>query len=423
MLLASFPVLSGAEVLTRAEAVNMALARSAELGQLQGAGDLARQLSRIGPYPFNPVISAELEGASSPLSSREYVRRLSLEQEVDLRGERRARRAVGAATATLASHTLSARQQTITAVVDETVGRWLVAQERRTLLGELVQHAASVQASVEAARRRETTTGFSARLLRADLAALQAEAAEAALEQDEAGTEIRTWLGLSPGDTVSFVDDLDDSTWHCQPDSILALAMQTRTDLKRAAAAESLSLRRLELEHRLGRINATVGVSAARERTSFGSFPLSGGGSVGPIEETNTVLGVRASVPLPLSQRNQVAIGEAALEQRRGRAERVALDLSVTQEVLSACAALVRAEERRGLLASVVGGAAADLELTEAAYRGGRIPLEDYLTLRERLLRVRRDLMDATAALESARTRLVRATGLRRDVLATHLKP
>ena len=96
VLLTSFPALSGAEVLTRTEAVNMALARSAELGQLQRTGELARQLSRIGPYPFNPVISAELEGTLSPLSSQEYVRRLSLEQEVDLRGERRARRTVGA---------------------------------------------------------------------------------------------------------------------------------------------------------------------------------------------------------------------------------------------------------------------------------------------------------------------------------------
>ena len=58
----------------------------------------------------------------------------------------------------------------------------------------------------------------------------------------------------------------------------------------------------------------------------------------------------------------------------------------------------------------------------EAAYRGGRIPLEDYLTLRERLIRIRRDLIDATGAVEEARARLVRATGLRRDLLIAALR-
>ena len=190
----------------------------------------------------------------------------------------------------------------------------------------------------------------------------------------------------------------------------------------RMAAAESLALRRLELERRLGRINPAFGVSAGRDRTSIGSAPVSGGAVAGPILDTDTVIGIRASIPLPMTQRNQVAVGEAALELQQARAERLALDLNVAQEVASACAALARAEERRGLLAGVVRGAAADLGLTEDAYRGGRIPLEDYLTLRERLLRVRRDLMDATAALENARTRLVRATGLRRDILIASLR-
>jgi len=420
--LTSIPSRPEAAVLTRAQAVDMALARSAELEQLQRSGELARRLSRVSPYPLNPVVSVELEGTSSPLSSQEYLRRVSLEQELDLRGERGARRRVGAATAVLAGQTLAARQDAIAAAVDEAVGRWLVAGQRRSLLAELVQHAESIQASVEAARRRETTTGFAVRLLRADAAALQAEASEAGREHDEAGAEVRAWLGLSPHDTVSFVEDLGDSVWHCEPDSVLGLARQSRSDLMRMAAGESLALRRLELERRLGRINPALGVSAGRDRTNIGSAPVSGGAVAGPILDTDTVIGIRASIPLPMTQRNQVAVGEAALELQQARAERLALDLNVAQEVASACAALARAEERRGLLAGVVRGAAADLGLTEDAYRGGRIPLEDYLTLRERLLRVRRDLMDATAALENARTRLVRATGLRRDILIASLR-
>ena len=62
------------------------------------------------------------------------------------------------------------------------------------------------------------------------------------------------------------------------------------------------------------------------------------------------------------------------------------------------------------------------MHLTEDAYRSGRIPLEDYLTLRERLIRVQRDLLEATTDVEHVRARLVRATGLRRDVLTNDLR-
>ena len=72
------------------------------------------------------------------------------------------------------------------------------------------------------------------------------------------------------------------------------------------------------MRRRLGRMNPTVGVSAARERTSLGTFSLSGGGSVGPIEDTDTVVGVRASVPLPLRQHNQQSRGRTYRKRSKG---------------------------------------------------------------------------------------------------------
>ena len=409
--------------LSRSEAVARALAAAPDLAELRRAVESARGALNSAPYPSGPVLTLESEGAQSPFSNREYSRRISLEQELDWRGERSARRRVGHAAITLGDAEVGARRQQIAAVVDETVGLWLVAGRRVARLRDLAGHAMRVQQSAEEARRRETVTAFAARLLKADALGLQAEQLEAAREQDQAAAGLRILLGASPAETLAFVDDLSDSVWHCSFDRALAIAREQRHDLRLASAAESLAARRLGLERSLGRGNPTLAASLGRDRTFIDSAPTSSGGTAGPFEDVSTMLGVRASVPLPFPRRNSLAVGEAALDHQRARAERAAREREVAQQVAAACAGLERAEERHAILKSLTTSVAGDLELTENAYRGGRIALEEYLTVRERLLRFDHDLLDAISGVESARAALVRATGMTRDALATHFQP
>lgn len=426
LLVGSLTALGGvppasALTLSRSDAVARATVGAADLAQLRRAHAVAAGALRDVPYSTNPVLSVESEGASSPFSAREYSRRVTLEQEIDLRGERSARRRVGGAAIAVSVADVGARQQEIAADVDEAVGRWLVAGRRVELLSELTSRARRVQESAEAARRRETVTAFAARLLRADALSLQAEQVEAAREQGQVEAELRILLTVPPSDSLRFINDLSDSAWHCPLDTALALARSARFDLRRSAAAESLAGERLRLERRLRRVNPTLTASLGRDRMFIESVPVSGGAIAGPIESSTTTIGLRASVPLPLSQRNQVAVSEATLELERTRAERAAREREVAREVAAACASLQGAEERRAILQSLTSGVAGDLELTMAAYRGGRIALEEYLAVSGRLLRFDRDLLDATALVETARAALVRATGLTRETLATHL--
>ncbi|MEP7028649.1 MAG: TolC family protein [Candidatus Eisenbacteria bacterium] len=389
---------------------------------MRATGRLADRLRDIAPYPTNPVVSLEVEGAGSPFSSRDYTRRLSIEQELDLRGERSARRQVGRATAGFVQRDLTAREQEIAASVDAAVGRWLVARRSLALLQPLAGRARTLESSAESARKRETVTAFAARLLRNEAVVLDAEVVMAQEEESRSSAEVRVWLGMSASDSLQFVDDLGDASWSCPPEAALVLAQRTRGDLARAAAAESLFSTRVRLERRLGGVNPTIGISAASERLYFDSVPLAGGGTAGPIQDRTTLIGIHASIPLPLTQRNQGAVAEAEVDLERARAERTGLAASVAQEVTGGCAALERAEARRSLLSGAAEDAGKDLRLIEDAYRGGRIPLEDYLTLRDRLVRVQRDYLEATAAVEDARARLVRATGTRRDLLTRFLR-
>lgn len=401
--------------LSRSEAVERALVATEDIAHFQSAVRAAAALSHVPALVSNPVLGAETEGTGQPFSSSEYTRRITLEQEIDLAGHGNARRRVGQATEAVSERELTARRQTIQAAVDEAYGRWLIARKRESFLEPLADRARELSGHAEEARRREIVTAFDVRVLRGDVAELESERASARRELEQAEAELRIWLGLARNTSLLLVDDLNDRPWQCSSDSLIHLAVSSRADLARAAAAESLADRRVLLEQRLARGNPTIGISAGKERQSFE------GPSIGTIDDQDTRVGIRATVPIPLV-RAPFGVNEARLELARAQSERAVLVLAVRQDVATACAGLTAAEGRLQMLREAVTSAPGDLRLTESAYREGRIPLDQYLTVRERLVRIQRAALDAEAALEEARGGLVRATGLRRDALASILE-
>ena len=76
--------------LTRAQVQERAVGQSAEMVRRLAVRTQTRLLERES-YPFNPEVSVEVTGTPAPWSGTDYARRIMLEQELDLRGERRAR--------------------------------------------------------------------------------------------------------------------------------------------------------------------------------------------------------------------------------------------------------------------------------------------------------------------------------------------
>ncbi len=396
--------------LSRREVQERALAHSTEIARRVAAQMEARRLARVSSL-HNPEISAEIEGTPSPWSGTDYTRRIHLEQEIDLRGERRARSRIGQAAGAVADRELGERTQAIAAEVDQGYSRHLVAQRRAALLEPLRDRARNLRSKAEDARRLEALSGFDARLLRSEALSLEADWLDARRELEITDAGLRIWLALPPASVLALVDDLDERSWRCDIDTILILAGQARLALARAAAAESLALARVTLEQRLARVNPTLGATVGRERLQLESAELGRTGA----EDTFFGLGVR--VPIPVFGVNPLGIAEARFELERVRAERAALEREVRQEVVTTCAALQRLEEQRTLRAEAAESAGSDLRLIESAYENGRIPLDEYLTLRERLIRREIGLLDALAAVEQERSRLVRATGVERAEL------
>ncbi len=396
--------------LSRTEAQERALAHSGELARRSTASVEARRLQRA-PYPHLPDVTFGIEGTPAPWSSGEYRRRVSLEQQIDLRGERRGRRRVGSATSALAEREFGERAQEIAAAVDEVFSRHLVARRKVAFLDPLRERARTLRAKAEEARRRESLAGFDARLLRAEALGLEADWVDARRELEVAASELRTWLALAQDSAIDLEDDLDERPWQCEAESAMTLVSHRRVAVARAAAAESLAMSRLALEQRLGRVNPTLGISASRDRGRLES-------PSGAIVNDATFVGLELRVPLPVFGVNPLGVAEARLELERVRAERAALEREVRQEVLATCAALRSVEEERALRREAAESAGRDLQLIESAYQDGRIPLDEYLTLRDRLVRQEIGLLDAQAAVEGERSRLVRATGVPRTELS-----
>lgn len=405
---------AGAQVdsvrVSRSEAVRRALEASPEVARRIAARNEAARLGRV-PYLHNPEVSVEVEGTPAPWSSGEYTRRVLVEQELDLRGERRARVVVGQATHALVERELGEREQQIAAEVDRTFSRLLVARRKAQFLEPLRERARSLRARAERARQRETLTGFDARLLRAEALSLEADWLEAEREMDISASELRTWLALPADTALGPEDDLDERQWQCDVDSAFGLALQNRRSLERAAAAESLSSMRLRLEQRLGRVNPRLGLSVSRERLEL--EPERGG----ILSDEDTMLGLGLTLPIPIFGVNTTGVAQARLELERSRAERAALERQVRQDVVSACAGLHRAEEERRMRREAAASASDDLRLVESAYTDGRIPLEEFLTLRDRLVRQQIALLDAIRVVEEQRASLVQATGASRAEL------
>lgn len=395
---------------TRAAAQDRALRVSPELARGEAVLAEGSRLERVG-HLYNPELSVEAEGAPAPWSSRGYTRRIAIEQELDLRGERRARGIVGRATREVAARHFDDRRQEVTATVDEIYSRLLVARRKAEFFEPLRQRARDLQGKLDRAQRQETVTGFDARLLQADALAIEADWRGAQREAEVAESELRAWLALPARAAFEVEDDLDQRPWPCNADSAWALALQHASGLARAAANESLALARVQLEQRLARGNPSFGASVGQER-----LELETAGS-GLIQDEDTFVGVSFRIPLPLFAVNQPGINEARLELEKVRAERAAIEREVRQAIIRSCAALQGFEEQRRLRQDAAKAAASDLLLIEAAYEGGRIPLDEYLTLRERLVRQQERLMEVTGSVEEERSRLVRATGLRREDL------
>jgi len=375
--------------LARAMAESPVLARAtAAVGEARG------RLVAAGTYPDNPRV--ELEGADRrpPDGGSTTDRGVALSQRFEIAGQRakrvaqaradlaaaeereaRVRREVRSAVARSFAETIRARELLAVAAADVDLTANLLSLEERRL-----EAGAGTRIEVNLARAAAGRAVHRLQTARAGQGAARARLAEA--------------IGADPSVSLRAAGELPGSAKTLPAlEELLRRALAERSDLAALRHERDRDQRRVALERARAIPDLELGAFASRE-------------------EGDDVVGLRLGIAVPLFNRNQGAVVEAASRvARRGAALRAA-ELAVRREVTVAYGryrAAARAVE--ALRDLVIDTLAESLELLRKAVAAGKLSTTDVLLLRRELVDGQREQIEAAGELWLARAELELAVG------------
>jgi cobalt-zinc-cadmium efflux system outer membrane protein len=383
------------QTLTLEAALDLAFEHNPDL-QASALGIDAARARRTGAsllLPANPEVST----AAGPrmMDGGDSVEwGVALSQRVEIAGQRGARIEAADAGLRASQSQRIARGARLAADVREAFGQVVaadqmlaVAKEAELLAGDGLAAAAerheAGDASLIEVNVARIEVGSAARL-----AASSRQARESALAALRVLLGVPGYLGLSP------VGPLE-PTGLCERglDELLEAARSRRGDLLAARAEVERAQAERKLAEREAIVSPTIGIAYNRE-------------------DDADIVQATISVPLPISDRNQVAKSEAGLRLTQARLSLQSMERTVTQEVELA---LARCRASREVLLSFQGeisrAAESNLALANEGYRAGKIDFLQLLLIRREALATRRAASESLQEWNAAEADMVRATG------------
>ena len=295
---------------------------------------------------------------------------MSLEQPLEMGGQRSARRAAAAS----AHAAAEARLAATAARIDYEVARSYaaaVASQRRAALAEAAAAAFERAAGVSKARLAGgDVSGYQHRRLTLEAARYAALRVEALVTRDSATQTLASLMGLAdstgPPGALVLPDSLTPALVTQPVDSFVALALVRRPELRGAVLEAEVG----DAEARLARAER---IPTPTLSGGFKHERLTTGGSLGGF-----VAGL--SLPLPLWDRRGGAVDAARAQAARREAEVAGLRRQTVREVRSAFAAHQALAGQLELLEARLGDEAVRARrAAEAAYAEGEIGLLEWL--------------------------------------------
>lgn len=376
------------EVLSRVLATHPRLRVSA-------AGVAAREGAALqaGLRP-NPEVSLEVEELGAAGGGDALETTLALAQPVELGGKREKRQRAAFLEVELARWDQAAARQDLLAESRTAFFEALAAQERLVQARSLADLADRGFRAVEERVDTGKVSPIEKTQARVGLASAQIERQRAQSRWEAARSRLAALWGGTSEEVLE-----------------LAGSLATHAPLPPAAELEALLSKNPDLARREDEVaRKKAGLDVARS-LAVPDLTISGGlRSVGPGEEVTGLVGV--SLPLPLFDRNQGALGEARAELDGARAEILATHLQLQAEL---AAAYQDAESARAsalaLSEQLLPDAEAALEAVREGYRLGKFDLSRLLDAQRAVVEARTQLLDAQEAYHLAETRLARLTG------------
>ena len=353
-------------------------------GRLRQAGRLA-----------NPELGLEFDRSTS---KPEGALGLTLTQRFPVTARLRLEKAISRAELAAAEAEVRNAERKLVAEVQTAVIKLLALGSQRALregqLSNSEELAGFTRRRVEAGE----ASSFDASHVEIEASQLKTELLQLGVEQSALLGELRPMLGMAAGGDLIISGSMPGLT--SLPDG-----RTTPHDRPDFEAAENTT--------EAARQTAALARAQRWEDLSFG-FKVEGERSEDvPVGfESDTFLGIRLGVPLPLWNRNDGRIQETAAAARRAEKETEALASTIAAETRAAREAMRSlaqvVNELDGQLLPKAGQLEQDLR---EAYTTGQTPLQDVLRARDRRLSLERQRIEALREFHLARIRFRAATG------------
>ncbi|WP_243373738.1 TolC family protein [Geotalea sp. SG265] len=371
-----------AEPLSLSRIIDYSLRHNGELGAFReekGIRDAA--LVRAGLFP-NP--SLEVEAASGALteSSAENSVSLGVSQEFLLADKRRKRQNVAERELEIYSLQLADRERTIREEVKMAFYAAILAKKRVELTEQVVLlnrqllHVAGERLAAGDIPELELN------LVKVELNRAEADKITAAnaLHQREASLAIL--MGLPPGAPVAIAGEFAGGPGVGTPAELLTRVYNNRPDLKALEAEKSRGDAEIALAGAEGIPNVTAALTFSRERTAL---------DVGSEEVTDTdyLVGVRLSVPIPIFDRNGAGVREARARRNSAETRLSAAKRSIEREFSAAYAGYENSERILSIYKTeIIPQLEENLKLSQEAYRLGEIGILEVIQEQKKFFEV-----------------------------------
>ena len=336
--------------------------------------------------PANPQLSVTAGPRFGQDEGQDFDLQAGLQQRIEIAGERGLRRAVARRARVRRETELAAVRWETHRQIHATYHLAIVSRRRAAIADQVL--AFQQRLAEVAARRVEAgdTSPLVARL--ADIEVVQSQQDLLARQQEVRSQELRLaelagWT--EPGLRVQ-ADTLHVPNALPSLERLLALAREHQPQLAVRRAAVEEALARRDAASRDGFPEPTLGVRFVREGAPTDGTP-------------EWLLLGTVTLPIPLWQRNQAAVGEAEGRLEVTRAEHEALEVTIETRVRRLASEVLTAATRvRSYASDVLPQFEENLALLRRAFELGEIDFLGLSAARERLLTAQVDAMNAHAS-------------------------
>jgi len=400
-ILTSAPVFAETQQLALPQIVEVSLQNNGDLKSFReekGIRDAGK--IRAGLLP-NPTL--DLEGGTGALtgSSAENNMAIGVSQEFLLAGKRGKRLTVAERELEAYRWQLADRERTLREEVKAVFYDAMLAEQRLKLTDR----------SIELNRQLLEVTKD--RLAAGDIPELEMNLAKVELTRSEgARIEIErallqtrarlfTFMGLPAGETPAIAGALDNGfSLNKNLADLKQMALGKRPDLKALDAEKSRGDADIALARSESIPNLTAGLAFKREATSI---------EVNSVEhkDTDYLIGVKLSMPIPLFDRNQAGVQEARAKRSSTESRLTAATRNVERDVETAYSSVLSAEKVLSLYKSnIIPQLEENLKLTQESYRLGEVGILSVIQEQKKFFEVSDGYLTALHARQLALVKL-----------------